>query len=61
MKVAEMIAELDGPIYVERVALYDNKQRMRAKKAIKKALQCQVENRGSASSRSSPSARPTSR
>jgi 2-oxoisovalerate ferredoxin oxidoreductase beta subunit len=46
LKVAELIAQLDGPIYVERVALYDNKQRVRAKKAIKKALQLQVENRG---------------
>jgi len=46
LKVAELIAQLDGPIYVERVALYDNKQRVRAKKAIKKAIQLQVENRG---------------
>ncbi len=46
MKIAELIAQLDGPVYVERVALYDNKQRMRAKKAIKKAMQLQVENRG---------------
>jgi 2-oxoisovalerate ferredoxin oxidoreductase beta subunit len=46
LKVAETIAQLDGPIYVERVALYDNKQRNRAKKAIRKALQLQVENKG---------------
>jgi len=46
LKVAELIAGLDGPVYVERVALYDNKQRVRAKKAIKKAVQLQVENRG---------------
>jgi len=46
LKVAELMAQLDGPIYVERVALYDNKQRTRAKKAIKKAIQLQVENRG---------------
>jgi 2-oxoisovalerate ferredoxin oxidoreductase beta subunit len=46
LKVAEMIAQLDGPIYVERVALFDNKQRNRAKRAIRKALQLQVENRG---------------
>jgi len=38
MKVAEMIARLDGPVYIERVALYDGKQRNRARKAIKKAL-----------------------
>ena len=41
-----MIAQLDGPVYVERVALFDNKQRVKAQKAIRKALQLQVENRG---------------
>ena len=46
LKVAETMAQLDGPIYVERVALFDNKQRNRAKKAIKKALQLQVDNKG---------------
>ncbi len=46
LKVAEAVAQLDGPVYVERVALFDNKQRMRAKKAIRKAIQLQVENRG---------------
>jgi 2-oxoisovalerate ferredoxin oxidoreductase beta subunit len=46
IRMAELIAQLDGPIYVERVALYDAKQRTRAKKAIKKALALQVENRG---------------
>ena len=45
-KMAEMIAGLDGPVYVERVALFDNKQRTRAKKAIKKALELQVQNKG---------------
>jgi 2-oxoisovalerate ferredoxin oxidoreductase beta subunit len=46
LKMAELIAQLDGPVYVERVALYDAKQRTRAKKAIRKAVQLQVENRG---------------
>jgi 2-oxoisovalerate ferredoxin oxidoreductase beta subunit len=46
MKMAELIAGLDGPVYVERVALFDNKQRTRAKKAIRKAIQLQVENKG---------------
>ena len=46
LKVAETIAQLDGPVYVERVALFDNKQRNRAKKAIMKALRLQVENKG---------------
>jgi len=46
MKMAELIAQLDGPVYVERVALFDAKQRVKAKKAIKKALQIQVEKKG---------------
>jgi 2-oxoisovalerate ferredoxin oxidoreductase beta subunit len=46
LRMAEQMALLDGTSYVERVALYDAKQRVRAKKAIKKALQLQVEGRG---------------
>jgi 2-oxoisovalerate ferredoxin oxidoreductase beta subunit len=46
LKVAELVAGMDGPVYVERVALFDAKQRTRAKKAIVKALRLQVENRG---------------
>jgi 2-oxoisovalerate ferredoxin oxidoreductase beta subunit len=46
IKMAELIAGLDGPVYVERVALFDAKQRMRAKKAILKGLKAQVERRG---------------
>jgi 2-oxoisovalerate ferredoxin oxidoreductase beta subunit len=44
--MAEIIASLDGPVYVERVALFDAKQRKRAAKAIKKALSLQVKNEG---------------
>ncbi len=46
LRVAETLAQLDGPIYVERVALFDPKQRKRAKKAIEKSLRLQVEGRG---------------
>jgi len=46
IKMAEQIAQLDGPIYVERVALFSPAERTRAKKAIKKALQLQKEGRG---------------
>ena len=45
-KVSEFMAQLDGTVYVERVALYDNKQRNRARKAIKKAIRMQIEGRG---------------
>jgi len=46
MRMAELIAGLDGPVYVERVALFDAKQQQRAKKAILKGLTLQIENRG---------------
>jgi 2-oxoisovalerate ferredoxin oxidoreductase beta subunit len=46
MRMAEMLAQLDGTIYVERVALFDARQRVKAAKAIKKALKCQADNRG---------------
>jgi len=46
LKMAELIAQLDGPVYVERVALYDARQRVRARRAIEKAIRLQVEGRG---------------
>lgn len=46
LRVAEMIAGMEGPSYVERVALYDIKTRKRARRAIAKALRLQVEGRG---------------
>jgi 2-oxoisovalerate ferredoxin oxidoreductase beta subunit len=46
IRMAEMIGQMDGPIYVERVALFNAKQRVKAKKAIKKSIQLQVENKG---------------
>jgi len=45
-KMAETIATFDAPIYVERVALFDQKTRKKAKKAITKGLQLQMEARG---------------
>lgn len=46
IRMAEQLALLDGPVYVERVALFDAKQRVRARRAIEKALRLQVENKG---------------
>ncbi|HBL15415.1 MAG: thiamine pyrophosphate-binding protein [Elusimicrobia bacterium GWA2_69_24] len=45
-KIAEMIAGLDGAIYVERVALYNARERNKAKAAIKKGLRLQTEKKG---------------
>jgi 2-oxoisovalerate ferredoxin oxidoreductase beta subunit len=46
LRMAELIAGIDGAVYVERVALYDAKQRVKAQKAVKKALETQVSGRG---------------
>jgi 2-oxoisovalerate ferredoxin oxidoreductase beta subunit len=46
LRMAELVAQMDAPVYVERVALFDGKQRHRAELAIKKAVRLQVENRG---------------
>ncbi len=46
MRMCELLATLDGPAYIERVALTDAKQHMRTRKAVRKALQNQIEGRG---------------
>ncbi|MEJ2246402.1 MAG: 2-oxoacid:acceptor oxidoreductase family protein, partial [Acidobacteriota bacterium] len=40
------LATLDGPAYIERVALTDAKHHMRARKAVRKGLKNQMEGRG---------------
>ena len=46
IKVCEMLSTLDGPEYLERVAVNNVKNIKNAKKAIKKAFQNQVEGKG---------------
>ncbi|MBN1570747.1 MAG: 2-oxoacid:acceptor oxidoreductase family protein [Acidobacteria bacterium] len=46
LRVCELLATLDGPSYIERVALTDAKNHMRARKAVRKAFQNQIEKRG---------------
>jgi 2-oxoisovalerate ferredoxin oxidoreductase beta subunit len=46
LRMCELLATLDGPAYIERVALTDTKQHMRARKAIRKGLRNQMEGRG---------------
>lgn len=46
MDVSELIAQLAGASYVERCALFGQRERKRCKAAIKRALQLQVEGRG---------------
>jgi 2-oxoisovalerate ferredoxin oxidoreductase beta subunit len=46
LRVSELLGSLEGPTYIERVGLFDNKSRMKARKAVRKALQNQIEGRG---------------
>ncbi|MBQ7975580.1 MAG: 2-oxoglutarate oxidoreductase [Clostridia bacterium] len=46
VKVCEMLSEIDGAAYLERVAVNNVKNVKNAKKAIKKAFQNQVEGKG---------------
>lgn len=46
IRMCELLSTLDAPYYIERVATYDVPHVKAAKKAIKKALQFQSENRG---------------
>lgn len=46
IKVAEMIAQLEAPVYVERVALTDAKNTNKVRRAVRKALQNQIDNKG---------------
>ena len=46
VKICEMLSELDGPEYLERVAVNNVKNIKAAKKAIKKAFQNQIDGKG---------------
>jgi len=44
--MAELLATLEAPVYIERVALSDNKNIMKARRAVKKALELQRDGAG---------------
>jgi 2-oxoisovalerate ferredoxin oxidoreductase beta subunit len=46
LHVSELLSSLKAPVYIERVALSDNKNIMRARKAVKKALELQKQGAG---------------
>ncbi|MFZ5802231.1 MAG: thiamine pyrophosphate-dependent enzyme [Candidatus Omnitrophota bacterium] len=46
IKICEMLATLDRPVYIERVAVHDAPNVKRARIAIKKAFQNQIEGKG---------------
>lgn len=46
LRMSELIAQIDGAVYVERVALFDAKQRVKAAKAIRRGIKTQVDGLG---------------
>jgi 2-oxoisovalerate ferredoxin oxidoreductase beta subunit len=46
MRVSELLSSLEAPIYIERCTLHDSKSIMKTRKAIRKGLKLQVENKG---------------
>lgn len=46
LKVSEMVAKLDAPVYVERVALSTTQNIMKARKAVRKALKNVINKKG---------------
>jgi 2-oxoisovalerate ferredoxin oxidoreductase beta subunit len=46
LHMAELLATLEAPIYIERVALSDNKNIMKARRAVRKALEVQRDGAG---------------
>ena len=46
IRVSEMLATLEAPVYIERVALCDNKNIMRARRAIRRAIENQRDGLG---------------
>ena len=46
LHMAELLATLQAPVFIERVALCDNKNIMRARRAVRRAIQLQCEGAG---------------
>ncbi len=46
VNMSEMLSQLNGPAYIERVSVHDVKNVVRAKQAIKKAFQAQIDGKG---------------
>jgi len=46
LHVCELLATLEAPVYIERVGLFDNKNTMKARKAVRKAIELQKNGAG---------------
>jgi 2-oxoisovalerate ferredoxin oxidoreductase beta subunit len=46
LRVCELLATLEAPVYIERVSLMDNKNVMKARKAVRRAIELQSQGAG---------------
>ena len=46
LRMSELLSTLEAPVYVERVSLHDNKNIMKARKAVRKAIDLQKQGAG---------------
>jgi len=46
LRICELLSQMDAPAFLERVAVFDGKSIMRARRAIRKAIENQVHGRG---------------
>ena len=46
IKMSEMLSQLDAPVYIDRVAVYDVERIKQAKEAIRKSFRLQLEGKG---------------
>jgi 2-oxoisovalerate ferredoxin oxidoreductase beta subunit len=56
LRVCEVLDTLEAPVYIERVSLADTKNILKAKKAVRKALEIQRDGKGYAFVEFSPPA-----
>ncbi|MDR2860795.1 MAG: 2-oxoglutarate oxidoreductase [Elusimicrobiota bacterium] len=46
IKMCELLSSLEAPVYLERTAIYNPQNIINAKRAVKKAFECQIQNKG---------------
>ncbi|MCK5832454.1 2-oxoacid:acceptor oxidoreductase family protein [bacterium] len=46
LKIVELLATLEAPAYLERTSLHNAKNIMKTRKAVRKAIQCQIDGKG---------------
>jgi 2-oxoisovalerate ferredoxin oxidoreductase beta subunit len=46
MKISELLSTLEGTTFIERTSVHDSKHIAKARKAIRKAIQCQIDGKG---------------